>query len=397
MRWASAVSDRTDFDAAFADLISQVRGERGDAPPDLAFVFVSAAFAADAPRLPALLRDALHCRILLGCTAEGVIGGSREVEYQPALALTVAELPGVTLRPFALDAESLPDEDASPQAWHEALGVAPDGAPHFILLVDPFSMPIDALLAGIDYAYPRSITLGGLASAARGPGGNVLLHTTGVRHAGAIGLALEGDLRIDTVVAQGCRPIGRPMRITRCHSNVLMELEGKSPLERVHELAGDLEERDQRLLGQGLFVGIAAGQVLEAAPPEFLIRNLIGVDAERGYFAVGDRLRDGQTVQFHVRDARTSAEDLAALLQGCAVAGGEAATQAALIFACLGRGVHLYGAPNHDTDLMRRHLGPVPIGGFFCAGEIGPVAGATRLHGFTSSIGIFRPGSGTAR
>lgn len=393
MRWASAVSDRTDFDAAFAELMTQVRAELGGERPDVAFMFVSTAFAAEAPRLPELLREALYCRVVLGCTAEGVIGGTREVEHQPALAVTVAALPGVTLQEFALEAESLPTEDAPPHAWHEVLGVAPDAAPHFILLADPFSMPVEALIAGLDYAYPRSITLGGLASAARGPGGNALLHSTGARHTGAVGLALSGDIRIDTVVAQGCRPIGRPMRITRSQSNVLMELEGKSPLERVHELAGDLEERDQRLLGQGLFVGIAAEQVLDHAPPEFLIRNLIGVDAERGYFAVGERLREGQTVQFHVRDARTSAEDLAVLLQGCATPGEPAQSRGALIFACLGRGRHLYGSANHDTDLFRSQFGPVPIAGFFCSGEIGPVAGATRLHGYTSSIGIFRPGS----
>lgn len=395
MRWASAVSDRTDFESACADLIAAVRAEFGAAHPDLAFVFVSSAFAGDAPRLPALLAETLHCRVVLGCTAEGVIGGAREVEHQPALALTVAELPGVHLQPFALDAGSLPDEDAPPHAWHEVLGVAPDGKPQFILLVDPFSMPVEALLAGLDYAYPQSVTLGGLASAARGPGGNALLVADGVRHGGAVGLALSGDIRIDTVVAQGCRPIGPPLRITRCRSNVLMELDGKSPLECVHELAGDLEERDQKLLRQGLFVGIAAGEVLEQAPPEFLIRNLMGVDAERGYFAVGERLREGQTVQFHVRDARTSADDLAALLQACAVPHAAARSCGALIFSCLGRGRHLYGTPNHDTDLFRSQFGPVPIGGFFCAGEIGPVAGATRLHGYTSSIGVFRPASGS--
>lgn len=391
MRWASAVSDRSDFESAFADLIAQVRTGFGAAAPDVAFAFVASAFTPEAPRLPALLSEALHCRVLLGCTADGVIGGAREVEHQPALALTVAALPGVQVQPFALDAGALPDEDAPPHAWHEMLGVPPAGTPQFILLVDPFSMPIEALLAGIDYAYPHSVTLGGLASAARSPGGNALLLAGGVRHAGAVGLALTGDLRIDTVVAQGCRPIGRPLRITRCRSNVLMELDGKSPLECVHELAAGLEERDQTLLGQGLFVGIAAGQVLGQAPPEFLIRNLMGVDPERGYFAVGERLREGQTVQFHVRDARTSAEDLAALLRACAQPGAPAAPHGALIFSCLGRGRHLYGAPNHDTDLFRNQFGPVPIGGCFCAGEIGPVAGATRLHGYTSSIGIFRP------
>jgi small ligand-binding sensory domain FIST len=62
----------------------------------------------------------------------------------------------------------------------------------------------------------------------------------------------------------------------------------------------------------------------------------------------------------------------------------------ALLFSCLGRGEYLYGKPNFDTGIFRQHLGNVPVGGFFCNGEIGPVGGTTFLHGYTSSIGLFR-------
>jgi small ligand-binding sensory domain FIST len=53
--------------------------------------------------------------------------------------------------------------------------------------------------------------------------------------------------------------------------------------------------------------------------------------------------------------------------------------------------MHLYGAPDHDTDAFRRRAGDVPLGGFFCNGEIGPVHGTTYLHGYTSAFGLFRP------
>jgi small ligand-binding sensory domain FIST len=49
------------------------------------------------------------------------------------------------------------------------------------------------------------------------------------------------------------------------------------------------------------------------------------------------------------------------------------------------------GRRNFDTGVFREHLGEVPVGGFFCNGEIGPVGGATFLHGYTSSFGLFRP------
>ena len=96
-------------------------------------------------------------------------------------------------------------------------------------------------------------------------------------------------------------------------------------------------------------------------------------------------------VQFHLRDARTSAADLDELLGRYA----RAARHGALLFSCLGRGEHLYGEPDHDTDAFRRHVGDVPLGGFFCNGEIGPVHGTTFLHGYTSAFGLFRPRGST--
>ena len=93
-------------------------------------------------------------------------------------------------------------------------------------------------------------------------------------------------------------------------------------------------------------------------------------------------------VQFLLRDARTAEEDLARLLDRSAAR--VSPPRGALLFSCLGRGAHLFGRPDHDTDLFRSKVGPVPLGGFFCNGEIGPVGGATFLHGYTSAFALFR-------
>ena len=123
---------------------------------------------------------------------------------------------------------------------------------------------------------------------------------------------------------------------------------------------------------------------------DFLVRNIIGLDAASGGVAVGATLREGSVVQFHLRDATTSAEDLEALLSDHAARTG-GSPQGALLFSCLGRGMHLYGRADHDSGAFRRHFGDVPLGGFFCNGEIGPVHGTTFLHGYTSAFGLFRP------
>ena len=100
-------------------------------------------------------------------------------------------------------------------------------------------------------------------------------------------------------------------------------------------------------------------------------------------------LREGQVVQFHVRDSESAATDLDTLLVNHVKEWSGGARAGALLFSCLGRGQHLFGKPDHDTGLFRNKVGDTPLGGFFCNGEIGPVGSSTFLHGFTSSFGIF--------
>jgi small ligand-binding sensory domain FIST len=109
----------------------------------------------------------------------------------------------------------------------------------------------------------------------------------------------------------------------------------------------------------------------------------MGADQRSGAVAVGDLVEVGQTVQFHVRDADSADEDLRELLTG-------ARADAALVFTCNGRGAALFGEDDHDAGLVDRLLGPLPIAGFFCAGELGPVGGRNFLHSFTASVALFQ-------
>ena len=260
-----------------------------------------------------------------------------------------------------------------------------------MLLADPFSGRPEALLAGLDYAFPSSPKIGGLASGATSPGLNALFLDGEVFSEGAVGVALSGDVTIDTVVAQGCRPVGELMRVTGCRGNFLYELDGRPAFEVLQELFAALDERDRRLASTALFVGVLMDEFRkEPRVGDFLVRNLIGVDPRRGAIAVGENLQEGMRLRFHVRDAQTSAEDLQTMLKSYEKT-LPGSVSGALLFSCLGRGEGLYGCPNFDTGVFREYLGDVPVGGFFCNGEIGPVGGATFLHGYTSSFGLFRP------
>ena len=391
MKWASTVSDDPRLEVALRGAAAELRAQLGTASPDLVVAFVSGHHEADFERVPALMAAALGGGLLLGCSAGGVIGGGREVEQRPGLSLTAASLPGVELRPFHLAANALPACPDDVVAWERLLGVPSANEPHFVLLPDPFSFDAEEFLRSVDRAYPRSRKIGGLASGGRNPGANALFLDRRVHRSGLVGVALHGNVEVDTIVAQGCRPIGQPMFVTACERHLLLELDGQPALQALQRLYDELDAADQELARHSLFLGIVMSENRqEYQQGDFLIRNLMGLDPTRNALAIGALLRENSVVQFHLRDARTSARDLEQMLAGYQAAGQAERPQGALLFSCLGRGVYLYGEPDHDTSAFQRHLGEIPLGGFFCNGEIGPVQGTTFLHGYTSAFGLFK-------
>jgi small ligand-binding sensory domain FIST len=394
MQWANALSTRPSLEAAVADVVQRAVSSL-TAPADLGLVFISSAFTSEYSRVLPLLAEKLSVRVLIGCSGGGVIGTTmegetQELEASPALSLTLAHLPGVNIQPFHIVAEELPDLDGPPNAWLDLVGVPSSETPQFILLSGSFSSGINDLLQGLDFAYPGSVTVGGQAS---GGGGRIALFCNDrLYREGTVGLALTGNIVLETIVAQGCRPIGKALQVTKADRNIIVELDEKVPLVVLRDLIGSLNDADRMLAQNSLFVGVAMDEFkLALEQGDFLIRGILGVDPSAGAIAIGDRVRPGQRLQFHLRDAEASAEDLELLLQQYQdQRTSEPSAVAALMFSCLGRGEGLYNKPNFDSQLFRRYLNDIPIGGFFCSGEIGPVAGSTFLHGYTSVFGICR-------
>ena len=392
MKWSSAVSEQAVLEDAIDACAQSIKNAMGGEELDLTVAFVSPHYQDSYEQVADLLADKLGAKQVFGCCGGGVIGNGLEIEQRAGVSITAAVLPDVTIQPFHLQVNHLPDLDAGPDKWETLLGVTSDRNPHFVMVADPFSFPVQDLLMGMDFAFPNAVKIGGLASGAQRQGGNALFLNGQVLRTGAIGLALDGNIVVDTVVAQGCRPVGEPMRISKSDRNMLLELDGQPPMDVLRSLFHNLPKRDQELLGHSLFLGVVMDEFLDApVQGDFLIRNVVGMDQSTGGLAIGEMLKEGQLVQFHLRDAETSSDDLQAVLGRYAGENRENDIPGALLFSCLGRGEYLYGRPNHDSDLFREKMGTVPLGGFFCNGEIGPVSGTTFLHGYTSSFGLFRP------
>lgn len=392
MKWVSAISVKDNIEGCVEEATASVRKQLDGLEPHLTVIFVSPHFREKYHLVHLMVQERILSGALIGCSGGGIIGGGREVEQSPALSVTSAHLPGVTIETFHADTLNPPGGETAPSVWRQWLGVKAEGSPHFVLLADPFSFRGEEALGGLDFAWPNSRKVGGLASGAQSQGGNALYLNDKIHTQGMVGLALSGNIRLDTIVAQGCRPIGEPMNITKCQDTLLQELDGKPPLEILEGMLDTLSDYDRKLLQTALFIGIEMNPMKDnPGQGDFLIRNLMGVDRPSGALSVGTLLRQGQLVQFHLRDKVMSAEDLKHLLSRHAEQAGPHSASGALMFSCMGRGQGLYGEPDHDSRIFKNKMGDVPIGGFFCNGEIGPVGGATFLHGYTSSFGIFSP------
>jgi small ligand-binding sensory domain FIST len=386
--FVSALSTRTNWRDAVAEGAEQVRAGLGGSC-DLLLVFATELFPGLAPaELAAAVKKSLPARVLLGCNSSGVIGSKNEVEMEPAITLMGMRLPGVRLTPFAISPDELA-RTADAESLIRRLEVFPSEQPKFIALAEPMSCDVERWVGLFNESYPGCPMVGGLASGLAIGKPNWLVLDDETFDQGSVGVALSGDVTFDVVVAQGCRPIGTPLIVTKAEGHILYELGGKQPLEVLRDVIGALSPEDQELARHSLFAGVVMNERgSHFSRGDFLIRNIMGYDAQSGALMVGTSLRPGQTVQFQLRDARTSDEDLKSLLDH--LPGGGGGARGALLVSCVGRGKGLYGRPDHDTAMIQSMRGPLALAGFFANGELGPVGRKNYVHGYTSSLAVIR-------
>ena len=367
---------------SFAEAAGLASAGLDGAAADLVAVFVGAPNLSAVEEGLAAVRERLPGAALIGCGAQGVVAGGREIE-RGGVAVWAASLPEARIEGFQLEAMPAGESTLAVTGMPEL-----DEAEAVVLLVDPYTFPIEPLLAQIAEAHPGLPVIGGLASAGGGPGLAVLLHDGEVVPHGAVGVTIAGA-EIRACVSQGARPIGPEMVVTAAEGNVIHELASQPALQRLKEAISELEAPERALAAQGLLLGI----VVDENQPDydrgdFLIRGLLGLDERAETVTVGERVRVGQTVRMQVRDGASADEDLRAALDR-ELRELSAAPAGALIFTCNGRGAHMFGTPDHDATALDRAFAGAPAAGFFCAGEIGPVGDRNFVHGFTATLALF--------
>jgi small ligand-binding sensory domain FIST len=373
---AAALSEHPLATHAVGECVGEVLDQIGPMC-DLAIVFVTGPHTGALEDIAVSVRTLLNPRVLLAATAVSVLGGGREVEDVAGLSLWAARF-GVDVEPLRLEAH---------QSFGDVLLAGGAGLPGrsgtVITIADPFSMPVEGLIDQLAELAPGIQLIGGMASAGRGPGGNVLVLDDEHFRDGAVGVYLPPEVDVTPVVSQGCRPFGQPWTITRCERNAIYELAGQTALERLMAELAELDPDERAAAAQGLHVGLVIDEHRsEFGRGDFLVRGVVGADREVGAVVIGAEVEVGRTVQFQLRDAAAADEDLRALMQ-------DRRADGALVFTCNGRGSRLFGSPDHDAQIVAEAIGGRGVAGMFCAGELGPIGGENHLHGFTASIALF--------
>ena len=390
MQFASTSSSVTILDEALSMITLDIQQALGEKSIDMMLIFITDPWVEHAEHISQTLRTTFVPTLFLGCSAESVIGQHAEIEFVHGISCLAAHLPSVNLQPFLWNIGEWQDI-LTDKASLSTVFPADETTEVTILIADPYSTPVNQLLDALNTYYPEFPVIGGMASASTAPNGNVLFCNDVIVQGGAVGVTMSGDLQVDIIVSQGCRPLGETFTIEEIEENVIIRMDNSSPLLHLQKLVDSLPPSEHHLLRNGIFIGRAIQSATDdLGRGDFLVRGVLGVDHEHGAIAVGDYMHIGERVQFHVRDASTAIEDLSLMLAPQSMYGAPAGV---LVFSCNSRGTRLFDHPNGDVSTITNMLGAVNMAGFFAAGEIGPIGDKNFLHGHTASVALFRPQS----
>lgn len=369
-RFGAALSRHPEPAVATAEVIGGLQEQLGQAP-SVVVLFVAGSMIEHIEDIVDTFATLLTPAVLIGGTAVGVLGGAEEIEQGDAISAWAAT--DVLAVPLRL--EVLP----GPLVAGVPTEIEPGST--MVLLADPYSFPVDALVDQLNTDHPSVDLVGGLASAPGGPDRNRVVLDEIVHTGGAVGLLLEPGVAVP-VVSQGCRPIGDPWVITEADGQLVRGLGGRPALDRLSEVIESLSDAERVIAARGLHAGLVANDHQEHFDQgDFLIRGVLGADRKSGAVAIGEAAQVGQVLQFQVRDEESASKELQRLL-------GSVSGRSALVFTCNGRGSHLFSTPNHDAEWVETFVGP-SVAGMFCAGELGPIAQRNAIHGFTATVLTF--------
>lgn len=356
--------------------------------PDLVVLFASTNYAPDYPELvrEAWYRSGAGC--LVGSSSRGTIGRSASFETEPSMSMLALWLPGATLTPVRLH-QSMLDVIDDPETWDALYGPPAAETRGWITFADPYRMDVQEALLRLRTRYPGVPVVGALSSTMEQDRRTWVFFDNQVYDEGGVAVALGGPYDLEVVVSQGADPVGEPWTITGVERNLITSISNRPALDVMHDTIASFPEDERADVERNLMLGFPMDEYQDRFyRGDFVMRGLLGVDEERSALVVGSIPRNGQTVQFQLRDASSSSMDLQQVLVDARALVGDGEVVAGVMCTCKGRGAAMFGRPDHDARAVRTAFGEMPFAGMFSFGEIGPVRGVAALNGFAMSLGV---------
>lgn len=352
-------------DAVASDLADQLRSGGGHT---VGFLYVTSPLASRLDEIVTKLRRATGIGAWVGTVGHGVCVNDHEhwgTSAAVALSCRFAEGSFQVLPPM-IDATQATDRTGPRIA--ASLGIV-HGDPRNGQLTDVVSA-----LSRDSGAF----LIGGLTSA---DGSFPQVAGNRVVDGGVSGILLGGHLHLTVGLTQGCSPIGPVHVVTRCEGQIAATLDRQRAYDVMCEDVGIAERADPRPWLANVHAALPVGSSNDA---DYLVRNLIGIDARQGLVAIAANLKVGDRIMFVRRDAESAAKDLSRMLADLE-ARVVVPPKAALYYSCVARGPNLFERESHEARAIRDTFGEIPLAGFFGNGEISN----DRIYGYTGVLALF--------
>ncbi|MCZ6672163.1 MAG: FIST C-terminal domain-containing protein [Verrucomicrobia bacterium] len=387
-----AVSDHWDGpfeEVRFEAWAFQLRNRLKADKVDVGFVFSTPGYGGQFEEILEILQ--IHCQVphLLGCTGFSLVSQGFEFEHGEGISVALYSLPGASLESFEIPSQDN-NQDALGDPQSIALNLATESPNGFVIFADPYSLNAENMLAYFNRQYPGVPVLGGLACGTRERHQTTLFQNTRAIDSGAVGVAVSGDVMIESMISQGCQPVGDSYTITSSTNNVLEGIANRKAYDVLSDVFSDLPDALKLKSRGNLHVGFVIDEYQhEFERGDFLVRNLIGADPKLGVLLVGALPRVGQTLQFQMRDRHAAMDDLNTRLEAVRESFDDREVYGALLTTCTGRGKAFFKVPDFDASSIQESIGPLGMAGFFGNGEFGPVGGVNFVHGYTAALAVF--------
>lgn len=354
--------------------VAQCLLQLGDISPqaNLGFVYVTDIFADLLQDILAHLRNKTGVEHWVGTVGIGICAGDREYHQTPAVAVMIGAFPADSFRILSFYNRAA---DNLPASWEEWLQNS--SSQLAVLHGDPANSNLPQLLAKLNNELPNAYLVGGLSSS---HGAHPQIADQ-VLDGGLSGVVFNDSAPVATALTQGCSPIAGKHTISDCDSNVINRIDNRPALDVFKEDIGEILARDLNRAAGYIFAGLP---IKGSDTGDYLVRNVIGIDAHGNRIAIGEMLHPGQQIQFCRRDANSARQDMQAMLDGLKKR-LPGTPRAGLYFSCLGRGEALFGEDSGELKMIRATLGDFPLIGFYANGEISN----QQLYGYTGVLTLF--------